>query len=153
MAADRTGRVDRITAGEAVRTENLTKVYDGHVKALNGLNLKVGEGTVFALLGPNGAGKTTLMRILTTQIRQTSGKAYVSGNDTLTGGEAIRRLISYVPQEISVWTDITGRENLLIYAKLYDIPGSKMDNAVHEVLALMELEDRCDELVKNYSGA
>lgn len=77
---------------------------------------------VFALLGPNGAGKTTLMRILTTHIKPTSGEAYIFGLNVARDSAKVRQLISYVPQEMSVWADISGYENLLIYAKIYGIP-------------------------------
>jgi len=119
----------------AVKTERLTKQYTGGTKALEALDLEVERGKVFALLGPNGAGKTTLMRILTTQIAPTSGRAYVFNMDVEQEGNRIRRVISYVPQETSVWSDITGYENLLIYSKLYGVPrdirqkGSKMPAA------------------------
>src|SRR5208337_2490208 len=102
----------------AVDVRGLTKVYEGKVRALDGLDLRVEAGKVFALLGPNGAGKTTLMRILTTQLRPTSGEAHVFGLDVVRENAEIRRLVGYVPQEMSVWTDISGYENLLIYAKI-----------------------------------
>ncbi len=87
--------------------------------------MSVEAGKAFALLGPNGAGKTTLIRILTTQIKPTSGEAYVFGLNVSHEGGKVRRLISYVPQEVSVWTDISGYENLLIYAKIFGIPNSE----------------------------
>lgn len=86
----------------AVQVKSLVKVYDGKVKALDGVDLTVKDGETFALLGPNGAGKTTLMRILTTQIKPTAGEAYVFGLDVVREGSKVRRLISYVPQEVSV---------------------------------------------------
>ncbi|WP_273279081.1 MULTISPECIES: ATP-binding cassette domain-containing protein [Methanothrix] len=73
--------------------------------------MRVEAARVFAFLGPNGSGKTTLMRILPTQIRPTSGQAYIFGLDTIRNGQEIRRIIGYVPQETSVWLDISGYEN------------------------------------------
>jgi ABC-2 type transport system ATP-binding protein len=136
----------------AVSTSGLTKVYEGGVKALDGVDLKVEPGKVFALLGPNGAGKTTLMRILTTQIKPTSGEAYVFGLNVVREGAKVRQLISYVPQEMSVWTDISGYENLLIYAKIYGIPLSKRDRLIWDVLEDTGLKEFGNNLVRTYSG-
>ena len=130
----------------------LEKTFGGTTKALAGVDLQVEEGSIFALLGPNGAGKTTLMRILTTQLRPDSGKARVFGLDTVREGAAIRRLAGYVPQEMSVWTDITGYENLLIYAKIYGVPKSTRGGAIDDALAKMGLDDVRDRVVSTYSG-
>jgi ABC-2 type transport system ATP-binding protein len=140
------------TMDYAVSTHDLTKVYEGKVKALNGVNLKVEPGKIFALLGPNGAGKTTLMRILTTQIKPTSGEAYVFGLNVVRDGAKVRQLIGYVPQEMSVWTDISGYENLLIYAKIYGIPPSKRSELIWSVLEEMGLKEYANNLVRTYSG-
>ena len=88
----------------AIEIKGLVKVYSGKVRALDGIDLKVKAGNVFALLGPNGSGKTTLMRILTTQFRPTSGEASIFGFDVVRSDSEIRKIISYVPQETSVWT-------------------------------------------------
>lgn len=137
---------------DAILTEGLVKVYSNGVRALDNVNLRVREGLVFALLGPNGAGKTTLMRILTTQIRPTSGRAEVLGHDVVKEGSRVRELISYVPQEFSVWNDLTGYENLLIYAKLYGVDGGERGALIKEVLEFMELSDAANRLVRTYSG-
>lgn len=136
----------------AVRVNSLVKVYDGKVRALDGVDLIVEAGESFALLGPNGAGKTTLMRILTTQLRPTSGEAYVFGYNVVRDEGKVRRLISYVPQEISVWTDISGYENLLIYAKIFGVPSHQRDKIINEALENMGLSDVKNELVRTYSG-
>ncbi|MEM3326559.1 MAG: ATP-binding cassette domain-containing protein, partial [Thermoproteus sp.] len=106
---------------DAVVTRDLTKIYSNGVKALDRVDLNVKEGLIFAVLGPNGAGKTTLIRILTTQIRPSSGSAYVLGHDVVEEGSRVREVIGYVPQEFSVWNDLTGYENLVIYSKLYGV--------------------------------
>jgi len=139
-------------ATPAVRVEGLVKVYSHGVTALGGIDLEVEEGSVHAVVGPNGAGKTTLMRILTTQIPPTRGRAEVFGHDVRREGGAVRRLIGYVPQEFSVWTDITGYENLLFYAKLYGIGGDRRGRLIREVLELMDLEEASRRLVRTYSG-
>lgn len=136
----------------AVQVKNLVKIYDGKVRALDGIDLNVEAGKAFALLGPNGAGKTTLIRILTTQIKPTSGEAYVFGLNVSREGGKIRRLISYVPQEVSVWTDISGYENFLIYAKIFGVPGSERKKVIDEVLENMGLTPVKDELAGTYSG-
>ncbi len=136
----------------AVDVRQLVKVYEGKVKALDGVNLAVEAGKVFALLGPNGAGKTTLMRILTTQLKSTSGEAYVFGLDVAREGSEVRRLVSYIPQEMSVWTDISGYENLLIYAKIYGIPSTKRRGIIEDALEKMGLSEVANHLVKTYSG-
>jgi ABC-2 type transport system ATP-binding protein len=136
----------------AVDVRGLTKVYEGKVKALDGVDLQVEAGRVFALLGPNGAGKTTLVRILTTQLRPTSGEAQVFGLDVVRENAQVRRLVGYVPQEMSVWTDISGYENLLIYAKIYRLPSSTRKEVIQDALKKMGLSEVADDLVKTYSG-
>ncbi len=136
----------------AIDIENLIKTYPGGFKALDGVNLQVEAGKVFALLGPNGAGKTTLMRILTTQFKPTLGSARVFGLDVSRDGAKVRRLIGYVPQEMSVWTDISGYENLLIYSKLYGIPSVDRKQVIDEALRKMGLTAVKDSLLKTYSG-
>ena len=137
---------------DAVDVRNLVKVYDGKIRALDGVDLKVKAGIAFALLGPNGAGKTTLIRILTTQLRPTSGDAYVFGLDVVREGGKIRRLVSYVPQEMSVWTDISGYENLLVYAKIFGISSQERKKTIDEALESMGLGEAANNLVKTYSG-
>jgi len=136
----------------AVDARDLVKLYKGGVRAVDGVSLSVKVGEVRAILGPNGAGKTTLMRILTTQIPPTSGRARVLGYDVVREGQRVRRLIGYVPQEFSVWTDLTGYENLLIYAKLYGVEGSLRRKVVEEALEFMGLYEDRNRLVGTYSG-
>src|SRR5271157_2405599 len=125
---------------EAVRVRNLSKKY-GNFLALDSVDLEVAEVGLFALLGPNGAGKTTLMRILTTQLQPTSGTASVLGKNVVTEGARVRQMVSYVPQEMSVWTDISGYENLLIYSKIYGMSQIERKAAIENALELMELRE------------
>jgi ABC-2 type transport system ATP-binding protein len=136
----------------AVSTRGLVKIYSNTVKALDGVSINVNHGEIFAVLGPNGAGKTTLMRILTTQLRPTSGEAYVLGYNVVSDGDKVRRFIGYVPQEFSVWTDLSGYENLLIYAKIYGVPRHEINERINEVLRFMDLSDASKRLVRTYSG-
>ena len=136
----------------AVEVKNLVKVYGKNVRALDGVDLSVEVGKTFALLGPNGAGKTTLVRILTTQIRPTSGEAFVFGLDVIREGGKVRKTIGYVPQEMSVWTDLSGYENLLIYAKIYGIPRAEREKLLWEVLEKLGMKEAAKGLVRTYSG-
>jgi len=142
----------RSSMERAVEVKNLVKVYGRNVRALDGVDLSVEAGKTFALLGPNGAGKTTLVRILTTQIRPTSGEAFVFGLDVVREGGKVRKIIGYVPQEMSVWTDLSGYENLLIYAKIYGIPRSEREKLLWEVLEKLGMKEAAKGLVRTYSG-
>ncbi len=135
----------------AVSARALSKKY-GDFLALDSVSLEVEEGKVFAILGPNGAGKTTLMRILTTQLAPTAGEAFVLGKNVASESAEVRKLVSYVPQEMSVWTDISGYENLLIYAKIYGLPAGRAKKAIDEALELMDLTEFSHHLVSTYSG-
>ena len=104
-----------------LRTEALTRCF-GALKAVDALSVAVEPGEVFGLLGPNGAGKTTVIKMLTTLLPPTSGKASVGGFDVVRQAGRVRRLIGYVPQMLSADGTLTGYENLLIFAKLYDLP-------------------------------
>ncbi|MFP3242787.1 ATP-binding cassette domain-containing protein [Caldisphaera sp.] len=136
----------------AIEVRDLVKVYSGGVVALNGVNLTVEEGAFHAILGPNGAGKTTLIRIITTQIKPTKGTIKVFSFDISSYGNRVRELIGYVPQEMSLWTDLTGYENATIYAKIYGIESSRRANVIDEALEFMGLRDAAKRLVKTYSG-
>jgi len=132
----------------AIETHDLTRYYDA-LCAVDRLTLSV-DNEIFGLLGPNGSGKTTTVLMLTTLLRPTKGSASVCGYDVVRDAEKVRQQLSYVPQDMAVDIKLTGRENVLFFAHLYGIPRPK--DKVDEVLAIMELTDRADELVKNYSG-
>ncbi len=136
----------------AIETRQLTKIYNGKIKALDGVDLKVNPAEVFAFLGPNGSGKTTLMRVLTTQFRPTFGEAYAFGFNVVRNDAEVRRIIGYVPQETSVWADISGFENLLIYSKIYGVPSSKRKKAIRDALQSMGIEEIANDMTKTYSG-
>lgn len=135
----------------AVSIHHLSKKYDDFF-ALKNVSFDVEEGKLFALLGPNGAGKTTLLRILTTQFKPTGGEAYVLGLDVVSQSEELRELIGYVPQEMSIWTDISGYENLLIYSKIYGLPALTRKDSIKDALKLMDLTDVANNLASTYSG-
>lgn len=134
-----------------LETDTLTRRF-GALTAVDGLTVSVESGEVFGLLGPNAAGKTTAIKMLTTLLPPTSGNARVAGFDIIHQAAEVRRVIGYVPQLVSADGTLTGYENLLIFAKLYDIPRSERALRVHEALEFMGLEEARDRLVRNYSG-
>jgi ABC-2 type transport system ATP-binding protein len=134
-----------------LETKALTRRF-GMLTAVDGLTISVESGEVFGLLGPNGAGKTTAIKMLTTLLPPTSGNAKVAGFDIIHHATEVRRVIGYVPQLVSADGTLTGYENLLIFAKLYDIPRSERTDRVREALEFMGLTEVGDKLVRNYSG-
>lgn len=135
----------------AIEVIDLHKNYK-HIKALDGLSISVEEGDFVGVLGPNGAGKTTLIRCLLALISPTSGSISISGIDAMRNPDKVRQVCGYVPQEVSVDGDLTGFENLSLYAKLYFIPRAERRKRINDVLEYMELKDRALDLVKTYSG-
>lgn len=134
-----------------LETKDLTRKF-GDFTAVKGLTLKVEAGEVFGLLGPNGAGKTTTIKMLTTLLAPTSGTAHIAGLDVVQQAGAVRHIIGYVPQLLSADGGLTGFENLLVFAKLYDLEGKERAPRVRQALAFMGLEDAADRLVRTYSG-
>jgi len=132
-------------------TDHLTRRF-GSLTAVDNLTLSVDTGEVFGLLGPNGAGKTTVIKMLTTLLPPTAGNAEIAGYDILRHAGAVRRIIGYVPQMLSADGALTGYENLLIFAKLYDIPRTERERRVRDALAFMGLDDAANKLVRDYSG-
>ena len=134
-----------------LETKGLSRHF-GPLVAVDALNLCVETGEVFGLLGPNGAGKTTTIKMLTTLLPPSAGNARVAGFDIARQATDVRRAIGYVPQMLSSDGALTGYENLLIFAKLYDIPRPERDSRVRAALAFMGLTDAADKLVRDYSG-
>jgi ABC-2 type transport system ATP-binding protein len=128
------------------------RVSFGTVQAVDGVSFSIAPGEVFGLLGPNGAGKTTTIRVLTTLIRADSGAVSVFGHDTRTAAMLVRHLIGYLPQQLSADFQLTGYENVWLFARLFDLPRGQRDQRVREVLAAMGLDDVRDRLVSTYSG-
>lgn len=121
----------------------------GNLIAVDNLDLDIGN-EIFSLLGPNGAGKSTTVMMLTTLLKPSSGTAKVCGYDIIRDSKKVRSKISYVPQDMAVDRKLTGRENVLLYAKLYGIPNR--NSKVDEVIEMMGLSDRAKDLVATYSG-
>jgi len=134
-----------------VETANLTKRF-GDLTAVDAFTLDVDVGETFGLLGPNGAGKTTVIKMLTTLLPPTAGKARIAGFDIERRPNDVRRSIGYVPQILSADGTLTGYENLLVFARLYDLPPKERAPRIEEALQVMGLTDAKDRLVRTYSG-
>jgi ABC-2 type transport system ATP-binding protein len=134
-----------------IETEVLTRRF-GIFVAVDALTMTVEEGEVFALLGANGAGKTVTIKMLTTLLPPTSGTARIAGYDIVRQAASVRRVIGYVPQLISADGSLTGYENMLITAKLYDVPRAERHVRIHDTLEILGLTDVVQKLVRAYSG-
>jgi ABC-2 type transport system ATP-binding protein len=135
----------------AIAVENIVKRY-GDFEAVKGVNFSVAEGEIFGLLGPNGAGKSTLIRMMTTLIPVTSGRALVGGIDVEKEPDDVRRIIGVIPQAMTSDPDLTVEENLNIYAKLYSVPRAEREKNVTEVLQAVDLLKWRGAQTKTLSG-
>jgi ABC-2 type transport system ATP-binding protein len=124
----------------------------GNLTAVDALSISIEAGEIYGLLGPNSASKTTTIKMLTTLLPPTSGSAKIAGFDIVHSQSEVRRNIGYVPQMLSADGTLTGYENLLIFAKLYDIPRKEREYRVREALNYMGLGDSANKLVPEYSG-
>jgi ABC-2 type transport system ATP-binding protein len=139
------------TAPAAIEVENIVKRY-GTFEAVKGVSFSVAEGEIFGLLGPNGAGKSTLIRMMTTLIPVTSGKAIVGGHDVAKDPDDVRRMIGVIPQALTSDQDLTVEENLSIYAKLYSVPRAQRIKNINAVLEAVDLLKWRDAQTKTLSG-
>jgi ABC-2 type transport system ATP-binding protein len=140
---------------DVITAEGLVKVYKTRkqeVRALDGVDLAVAEGTVLGLLGPNGAGKTTTVRILATLLKPDAGRATVAGLDVVREAQQLRTLIGLSGQYAAVDENLTGRENLWMFGRLYQLSGSTARERATELLDQFDLVDAADRVVKTYSG-
>jgi ABC-2 type transport system ATP-binding protein len=135
----------------AIAVEHIVKRY-GDFEAVKDVSFSVAEGEIFGLLGPNGAGKSTLIRMMTTLIPLTAGKAIVAGHDVAREADAVRRLIGVIPQALTSDPDLTVEENLSIYAKLYSVPKAERVKNIAEVLEAVDLTKWRGAQVKTLSG-
>jgi ABC-2 type transport system ATP-binding protein len=138
-------------ARKMIRIENLQKNY-GMTRALDGIDLRVPEGELFAYLGPNGAGKTTTIRILTGLTRMGGGQAFLNGHNIETESLAAKRQCGVVPQHVNLDSELTVFENLDIHGRLFGMDSARRKTRIAELLAYIEMEDRRDSLVKQLSG-
>src|SRR5271165_2978375 len=135
----------------AIAVENIVKRY-GDFEAVKGVTFEVGDGEIFGLLGPNGAGKSTLIRMMTTLIPVTSGRAIIAGHDVSREPDAVRRAIGVIPQALTSDIDLTVEENLSIYAKLYEVPKAERVRNINDLLQAVDLLKWRNAQTKTLSG-
>ena len=135
----------------AIQVSELHKSF-GDVKAVQGISFDVHEGEIFSLLGPNGAGKTTAILILSCILRPDAGDAQVMGHSIRQDPMAVKAVLGVVPQEIALYEDLSARENLTFWGKMYGLRGAPLRQRVEEVLELIGLTDRANGRVSKYSG-
>jgi ABC-2 type transport system ATP-binding protein len=142
---------ESIAPADAVVCRDLSYRFGDHV-AVDHVTLEIRQGETFGLLGPNGAGKTTTIRMLTTLLKPMAGTVSVFGTDAATYPMRVRRMIGYVPQLLSADATLTGRENVELFGRLFDVPRRLRAERVEGALAAMGLTDAAQRLVKTYSG-
>jgi ABC-2 type transport system ATP-binding protein len=135
----------------ALEASGLAKSF-GEVRAVDGVDLAVRTGSVYGVLGPNGAGKTTTIRMLATLLRPDAGSARVLGHDVVKEADTVRGLVSLTGQLASVDEDLTGRENLILLARLLGLKRADAKSRAAELLEAFDLSEAAGRLVKNYSG-
>ncbi|MFW5747979.1 MAG: ABC transporter ATP-binding protein [Chloroflexota bacterium] len=133
-----------------IKTRDLVKTF-GKFTAVSGLSLQVPVGSIYGFVGPNGAGKTTTMRILTTLTRPSEGEAWVAGHNVHTDRRAVRRAIGYMPDEFGVYDDLRVWEYLDFFAACYDIPEGQRRQLIDDLLELVDLNHRRDDMVDKLS--
>jgi ABC-2 type transport system ATP-binding protein len=138
--------------GESVVLVDSLVVRFGEVEAVRGVSFAVEPGESFGLLGPNGAGKTTTIRVLTTLLRPTEGRALVGGHDVVRDGLAVRQMLGYIPQAISIDGALTAYENLEFYARVTDVPRRERRERIAHAVTVMGLEPFLDRLGRTLSG-
>jgi len=143
--------IDEMRSQTVVQAIDLTRRF-GPITAVDRISFEIAGGETFALIGPNGAGKSTLMKMLTTMLPPTSGRAVVAGYDVARRAQAVRAHIGYVPQVLSADGELTGEDNMRLSARLYLIPPAERGARIAAALAMMGLTDAKDRLVRTYSG-
>ena len=136
---------------DIITTDNLTKKFNGLI-AVDNISFSVKKGEIFGFLGPNGAGKTTTIKMLTTLLNPAKGSAEVAGFDIIKERGKVRQNIGVVFQDPALDTELTGRENLDYHARMYGLDRDKRKTRIDDVLHLVDLVDKKDVFVKNYSG-
>jgi len=138
-----------------VEVRDLTKVYKSEgkeIQAVKGINLDIQKGEIFSLLGPNGAGKTTTISMISGLIAPTKGEARIGGHSILTHALDAKRLLGVIPQEIALYLQLSARQNLEFFGKMYNLRGKELASRVDEVLEFIDLKDRQHDKVDSFSG-
>lgn len=142
-----------MTSSCVLNAEALRKTYPGsEAPALDQCDLTIGEGELFGLLGPNGAGKTTVISLVSTLLKPDSGRVSVCGIDVGAHPDKIRSIIGLVPQDIALYADLTARENLRYFGRLYGLKRGVLKERIRECLEWVGLEDKADQRIVTYSG-
>lgn len=135
----------------SIEVADLRKSF-GEIKAVDGITFQVCQGEIFSLLGPNGAGKSTTISMISTLLRPDSGTIRVLGTDVCSSPEAVRCMIGVVPQEIAIYPDLSARENLLFWGKMYGLRGAALEKRIREVLEMTGLGERQKGATEKFSG-
>jgi ABC-2 type transport system ATP-binding protein len=136
---------------QAIQVNDLHKSF-GELKAVQGVSFEVRPGEIFSLLGPNGAGKTTTISMLSCLLRPESGDAFIMGHSIKNDQMGVKSALGVVPQEIALYEDMSARENLTFWGKMYGLRGAALKSRVNEILDVIGLADRAKEYIKKYSG-
>lgn len=134
-----------------IEIKNLVKRYKGNT-AVDNINFHIEKGELFGLLGPNGAGKSTTISILSGILKPSSGNIYINGNNVVEKNMMVKKMLGLVPQDIALYPTLSANENLMFWGKMYGVPKVVLKSRVSEVLQIVGLEERKNEMIKNYSG-
>ena len=143
---------DRKTVSETIlQAQDLHKQFD-KIHAVQGISFEIKQGEIFSLLGPNGAGKTTTISMLSCLLAPTLGDAWIDGHSVRTEANQVKSVIGVVPQEIALYPDLTARENLAFWGRMYGMGGGRLKQRIAAVLDTVGLSERAGEKVETYSG-
>ncbi|WP_291581903.1 ABC transporter ATP-binding protein [Clostridium sp. UBA6640] len=134
-----------------IEIKNLVKRYKGNT-AVDNVSFHIEKGELFGLLGPNGAGKSTTISMLSGILQPSAGNIYINGNDVVEKNIIVKKILGLVPQDIALYPTLSAKENLMFWGKMYGVPKMALKNRVSEVLQIVGLEERKNEMIKNYSG-
>jgi len=135
----------------AIQVKDLHKNFD-EIQAVKGVDFTIEKGEIFSLLGPNGAGKSTTISILAGLLKPSQGEAFVMGYSVTQALDEAKKHVGYVPQDIALYEDLTARENLIFWGKMYGLRGRDLQQRVDEILEIIGLTDRQNDRVGKYSG-
>jgi ABC-2 type transport system ATP-binding protein len=136
---------------KAIEVQNLTKSF-GEIKAVQGVSFDVEQAEIFSLLGPNGAGKTTTISMLSCLLRPDEGDARVMGHSIRSDPTGVKAVLGVVPQEVALYEDLTARENLTFWGKMYGLRGKALNGRVEKILEVIGLRERAKDRVGTFSG-